>query len=148
MFRGSPGLSKDQLAKIAAAMGGDFNADTHADGHAVLFTVPSGGPGTWPAYRSARMRGADASDRVEHERGAIEQEVSGDLSDPAGRPLHALLWRCSAARRMSTMRWARVHPSPRPRHRCSKKFQTSWYAPNNAILVIAGDVDPAATMAR
>src|SRR5215472_12070767 len=28
MFRGSPGLSKDQLAEIAAAMGGDFNADT------------------------------------------------------------------------------------------------------------------------
>ncbi len=28
MFRGDPNLSADQLAAIAAAMGGDFNADT------------------------------------------------------------------------------------------------------------------------
>ena len=41
MFRGSPGLSADQLADIAAAMGGDFNADTQQVVSQYFFTVPA-----------------------------------------------------------------------------------------------------------
>ena len=29
-----------------------------------------------------------------------------------------------------------------------KSFHDKWYAPNNAILVVAGDLDPAATLAK
>src|SRR5580704_4151476 len=38
MFRGSPGLSADQLANIAATMGGDFNADTQQSVTRLFFT--------------------------------------------------------------------------------------------------------------
>ena len=41
MFRGSPELSADQLANIAAAMGGDFNADTQQSVTQFFFTAPS-----------------------------------------------------------------------------------------------------------
>ena len=40
MFRGSPGLSGDQLTNIAAAMGGDFNAETDQSVTRYFFTVP------------------------------------------------------------------------------------------------------------
>jgi zinc protease len=41
MFRGSPGLSADQLATIAAAMGGMFDADTQQTVTQYIFTVPT-----------------------------------------------------------------------------------------------------------
>ena len=41
MFRGSPGLSADQLADIGSIVGGDFNANTARDLTQYLFTVPA-----------------------------------------------------------------------------------------------------------
>src|SRR5690349_16611986 len=41
MFRGSPGLTADQLADIGSVLGGDFNADTREGLTQYLFTVPA-----------------------------------------------------------------------------------------------------------
>ena len=43
MFRGSPDLSADQLASIAAAMGGVFDASTQQRVTQYVFTVPADG---------------------------------------------------------------------------------------------------------
>src|ERR1700741_4467100 len=41
MFRGSPGLTADQLADIGSVMGGNFNANTRESLTQYLFTVPA-----------------------------------------------------------------------------------------------------------
>src|ERR1700722_18568298 len=41
MFRGSPGLTAEQLADIGSILGGDFNANTREDLTQYLFTVPA-----------------------------------------------------------------------------------------------------------
>ncbi len=40
MFRGTPGLTADQLARITAEMGGNFDADTQQNVTQYFFTVP------------------------------------------------------------------------------------------------------------
>ncbi len=84
MFRGSAGLSADQLADIGAVMGGDFNADTRESITQYLFTVPADDLSVALHIEALRMRGVDDSTQGwDQERGAIEQEVARDMSDPA-----------------------------------------------------------------
>jgi zinc protease len=142
MFRGSPGLSGAQLADITAAMGGDFNADTQQMVTQYFFTVPSEDLDVALHIEAIRMRGILCTDSLwDKERGAIEQEVAQDLSNPQyvfftklldamfnGTPYahDALGTRSSFDSTSSTM---------------LKDFHSKWYVPNNAVLVIVGNVD-------
>ena len=148
MFRGNPGLSADQLADIVAAMGGDFDADTQQTVTQYFFTVPAQDLDTALRIESIRMRGVTDSEKLwKKERGAIEQEVARDLSSPEyvfyTRLLHAMFKGTVYAHDALGTR-----PSfNRTTGAMLKKFYDAWYAPNNAILVIAGDVRPKAALA-
>lgn len=142
MFRGNPNLSADQLAAIAAAMGGDFNADTQQTVTQYFFTVPSEDLDVALHIEALRMKGTLDTDALwDKERGAIEQEVAQDLSNPSyvfytklldamfhGTPYDhdALGTRPSFDKTTGAM----LH-----------EFYDTWYAPNNAVLIIAGNVD-------
>jgi zinc protease len=143
MFRGSPGLSAAQLADISAALGGDSNADTQQSVTQYFFTVPSEDLEVALRMEAIRMRGlAGGTNLWAQERGAIEQEVAQDLSNPQyvfyekllvalfkGSPYEhdALGTRPSFEKTTAAM---------------LRQFHTAWYAPNNAILVIAGNLQP------
>jgi zinc protease len=149
MFRGSPGLTADQLADIGSEMGGNFNANTRESLSQYLYTVPAGYLDVALHIEAARMQ--DVLDRQadwDVERGAIEQEVAQDFSNPiyvlyvklraalfAGTPYEhdALGTRTSFDKTTGAM---------------LKNFHDAWYAPNNAILIVVGDVDPAATLSE
>jgi zinc protease len=147
MFRGSPGLSADQLADITAAMGGMFDADTQQVVTQYFFTVPVEDLDVALHIASLRMRGVlDTEALWKEERPAINQEVAQDLSNPT----YVFYTKLLAAMFQGT---PYAHDALGTRPSFDKltgdqlhKFYDTWYAPNNAIMVIVGDVEPAAVL--
>ena len=148
MFRGSPGLTADQLADIGSIMGGNFNADTREALTQYLYTVPAQDLDVALRIEALRMRGVDDSAKEwAKERGAIEQEVAQDVSNP-GYVLYEKLRALAFAGTPYAHDALGTRPSfEKTTARMLKEFYERWYAPNNAILVIVGDVDPKATLA-
>jgi zinc protease len=147
MFRGSPGLSADQLANIGSIMGGDFNANTRESLTQYLYTVPSEDLDVALHIEAVRMAAvSDAQSEWNHERGAIEQEVAQDLSDP-GYVLYSKLRGIAFKGTPYAYDALGTRPSfAKTTAAMLKHFHDQWYAPNNALLVIVGNVDPAATL--
>ena len=147
MFRGAPGLSADQLASISAAMGGDFDADTQQTLTQYYFNVPADNLDLALHIEAQRMRGTLSTDELwGRERGAIEQEVADDLSNPEYvfyvKLLEAMFHGTPYAHDALGTRPSFDKTSAAMLH----KFHDTWYAPNNAILIIVGDVQPDAAL--
>lgn len=149
MFRGSPNLSAGQLSEIAAGMGGDFNADTQQTVTQYFFTTPSEDLDVALHLESIRMQNVlDTEALWNEEKSAIEQEVAQDLSNPE----YVLNARLLAAAFKGTP-YAHDALGTRPSFDKTtgamlKKFYDEWYAPNNAILVVVGDVQPPQVLAQ
>lgn len=147
MFRGSPGLSADQLAMIGSEMGGNFNANTRESLTQYLFTVPAEDLDVALHIESLRMQAvADSADEWDKERGAIEQEVAQDVSNP-GYVLYDKLRKAMFADTPYAHDALGTRPSfEKTTAKMLKQFHDTWYAPNNAVLVVVGDVDPDAAL--
>jgi zinc protease len=147
MFRGSHELSADQLANIAAAMGGEFNAETQQTVTRYFFTVPKQDLDVALHIESIRMHDLLATDALwEHERDAIEQEVASDVSNPEYTFFSRMLSAMFRGTPYERDALGTQESFDATTGAMLKNFHDAWYAPNNAILVIAGDVDPAATL--
>jgi zinc protease len=148
MFRGSPGLSANQLADITAAMGGMFDADTQQVVTQYFFTVPAADLEVALHIEAIRMRGVLDTEKLwTQERGAIEQEVAQDLSDPEYVFFTKLLASMFKGTPYAHDALGTIASFNKTTGAMLKKFYGTWYAPNNAILVIVGDVDPQKTLA-
>ncbi len=143
MFRGSKDLSAEQLASLTAAMGGRSNAFTRQSVTQYFFTVPADDLETALRIEAIRMKEVLGSESLwSKERGAIEQEVARDLSSPMYVFYSRLL-----ARMFAGTPYAHDALGTRPSFDKTtgamlKQFHDTWYVPNNAVLVIAGDVHP------
>jgi zinc protease len=149
MFRGTPNLSTSELGTVATALGGQFNAATTDTTTHFQFTVPAADLDAVLRIESDRMSDVlDAQSQWENERGAIEQEVLRDASQPGNDffrdvQLSAFAHTPYGHEGVGTLAAFNRLTGPR-----LKEFYRRWYAPNNAVLVIAGDVDPQQTLAQ
>ena len=149
LFRGSPGLSGDQISDISAELGGAVNADTRPTVTQYHFTVPADDLDIALRVEATRMRAVndDPAD-WERERGAIEQEVSNDDSNPLNSFARALQATAFAGTPYAQDGLGTRGSFDKTTASMLRDFYQSWYGPNNAILVIAGDVDPPAALAQ
>jgi zinc protease len=148
MFRGAPGLSADQLADISAGLGGDFDADTQQALTQYFFTAPSEDLEVALRIEAIRMRGIFSTDALwSKERGAIEQEVAQDLSNPEYVFEMKLLQAMFKGTPYEHDALGTRPSFDQTTAATLQKFHHDWYVPNNAVFVIAGDVDPDKTLA-
>ncbi|MGE5254172.1 MAG: M16 family metallopeptidase [Planctomycetaceae bacterium] len=149
MFRGSPGLSANQLAGIIAVMGGRFNADTQQTVTQYFLTAPAEDLDVVLRIEAIRMRGVLDSERLwAQERGAIEQEVAQDLSNPEYVFYTRLLAHMFKGTPYAHTPLGTVPSFNQTTGAMLKEFYDRWYAPNNALLVIVGDVQTRKALAE
>jgi zinc protease len=148
-FRGCTGMTADQTSAIYAQLGGENNADTQQNITQYYATVPAADVDVALRAQSTCLHGIDdAQAEWAQERGAIEQEVSRDLSNPT----YKFIDRVNAGMFAGTP-YAHDPLGTRPSFDATtgamlKDFYTKWYTPSNAILVVVGDVDPTTTLAK
>ena len=149
MFRNSKGMTGAQLNEMTGKMGAENNAFTTNDATQFFFMAPSQYLDVLLHIEATRMRGAQLTDKDwDLEKGAIEQEVSRDISSPsylAFQQVERILYAGTG--------YAEDALGSRPSFdktngKILQGFYDKWYEPNNAILVIAGDVDPQAALAK
>jgi zinc protease len=149
MFRGSPDLTADQLANVVAAMGGMFNADTQQTVTQYFFTVPADDLDVALRIERIRMQGVLDSEQLwQQEKGAIEQEVAQDFSNPEFIFYTRLLAAMFQGTPYAVTPLGTVGSFNSTTAAMLQKFHETWYAPNNAVLVIVGDVQPAKVLDR
>src|SRR5258705_452825 len=148
-FRGCAGVTADQIAAIFAQLGGFNNADTQQTITQYFTTVPAAGLEVALRVDAACMRDVlDSNAEWMLEKGAIEQEVARDLSEPTYKFITRLNQDLFAGTPYAHDALGTRESFEKTTGTLLKAFYRRWYAPNNAILVVAGDVDPDATLAK
>ncbi len=148
-FRGCAGMTADQTAAIYAQLGGENNADTQQNITQYFATVPAADVDVALEAEAACLRGIDDSQAEwDKERGAIEQEVARDLSNPTYKFIDRMNGDMFAGTPYAHDPLGTKSSFDATTGAMLKAFYEKWYTPSNAILVIVGDVNPDTTMAK
>jgi zinc protease len=145
--RSTKDVDANQAATITTLLGGDFDADTQTAVTQYYITLPADYLDIALKLEAARMRDTlDLQSEWAEERGAIEQEVSRDQSSAIYRYFDKATQAIFAGTPYDHTALGTRASFDKTTGPLLKSFWKKWYAPNNAVLVIAGNVDPKATI--
>src|SRR5579862_5152184 len=148
-FRGCSEVSADQISAIFAQLGGNGNADTQQNITQYYSTIPASDVDIALRVDADCMRDIeDSQSEWAQEKPAIEQEVARDLSNPTYKFMTRLNEDMFFGTVYSHDPLGTQDSFDATTGEMLKDFYSKWYTPGNAILVIVGDVDPAATMTK
>ena len=144
MFKGTPTVAEGEFSHRVSLMGGEDNAFTTADYTAFHQTVARDHLAEIMRLEADRMTHLVlAEGQVTSERAVIIEERRRDLDSAAGKldeMMTASLF-LNHPYRLPVLGWA--HEMAKLSRQDALDFYGRWYAPDNAILVIAGDVTAA-----
>ena len=148
MFQGSQSLGKMEFAKLVQSNGGVFNGSTRFDFTNYFEIVPAHALETALWAESDRMRGlAITQDNLTNQQGVVKSEVRVNVLN---RPYGGFPW--LDLPQYANTNWYNAHNFYGDLKDLDaatlddvKKFFTTYYAPNNAALVVVGDFDSAQT---
>lgn len=149
MFRGSKTVNASQFYDATAITGGNYNADTQNEITQYFFEMPAQYLDIALNLERSRATGLlDSQKDWDTERGAITQEVTRDNSSASYRLYVKMVHHILAGTPYADEGLGTVASFKKIQAPDLKRFYATWYHPNDIVMVIAGDVDPAATIAK
>ncbi len=150
MFQGSKNLGKMAFVKLIEGSGGILNGSTRFDYTNYFEVVPANALETALWAESDRMRGlAITQENLVNQQGVVKNEVKVNVLN---QPYGGFPWLDMP--QLANTNWHNAHNFYGDLAELDaatladvQQFFTTFYAPNNASLVIAGDVDVKATKA-
>ncbi|WOF43954.1 insulinase family protein [Sphingopyxis indica] len=152
MFNGSENAPGDFFEPLEQVGATDSNGTTNMDRTNYFETVPTGALDRALFLESDRMGhllGAVTQEKLDNQRGVVQNEKRQGDNNPYGLLRYEI--------------FENLFPSGHPYHHSTigsmddlnsatladvKKWFTDHYGPNNAVLVLAGDIDPATAKAK
>jgi predicted Zn-dependent peptidase len=143
MFEGSPHIPRGQFFKMVQNAGGELNAFTSFDKTVYFISVPSNQIELAMYMESERMLQLRVdSTGIETQRGVVKEERKQSLEN---RPYGSIGEQTfSHAYKVHPYRWVPIGSAQyidRATYDEFHQFYKTFYVPNNACLVLAGDID-------
>jgi zinc protease len=148
MFKGSANVGPEEHKNFISSIGGRYNATTDADRTLYFQSFPSNYLERVLWMEADRMRSLDVSDEnFKSERDVVKEERRLRVENPPfGRLFGVVLdktftthpYKIETIGSMADLNAATIQDV--------RDFHSTYYVPNNATLVVAGDIDPERTV--